>query len=92
MEHMRMAIATLTQLNLLGVTLASILRFTQSSYQLPDYSHLMNDLSPRIPILPKITILVVSSSVCYRRASRLTSTAYFQLALLMSHGLRALSL
>jgi hypothetical protein len=89
---MRMAIAALTQLILLGVTLASISRFTQSSHQIPDHSHFMNDLSPRIPIhLPKITILIVSSSVCYRRASRPTSTVYFQLTLLMSHGLRALS-
>ena len=89
-----MGIATLTQLILLGVTLASFdTPIHSSSHQIPHDSHFMNDLSPKMPIhLPKITILVVSSSVCYRRASRPTSTVYFQLALLTSHGPRALSL
>ena len=87
-----MAVATLTQLILLGATLTSISRFTQSGHRIPDYGHFVNDLSPKMPThLPKITIPIVSSSVCYRRTSRPTSTVYFELALFMSHGLRALS-
>ena len=55
-EYTPIAIAPRTQLILLGVTLASISRFTQSRRQTPDYSHVRNDLSSKIPIhLPKIT-------------------------------------
>ena len=51
-----MAIAALTQLIPLSVTLSSILRLTQSSHQIPDHVHFMDDLSPQIFVyLPKLT-------------------------------------
>ena len=51
-----MAIAALTQLIRLGVTLSSTSRLTQSSHHVADYGHFMNDLSLQMFIyLPKLT-------------------------------------
>ena len=77
-EYMRMAIAALTQLILLGITLPSTSRLTQSSHHVADHGHFMDDLSPQMPIyLPKLFAL---------------DEHLMPLSTSMSHGLLAIGL